>query len=245
MAEETFNPFEGVKSPKVMVGMPAYNEEKSVGRIVSYAKKYAPFVVVVNDCSTDKTVEKAEAAGGFVVSHTINTGYGGAELTIFETARKYNPDVLVVLDSDGQHNPEDIPRFVEKIQEGYDVVIGSRYLDEESTKLIPAYRKLGMKALNKSVSISSKTIVGIAMNLLINCFRDSIIRLSSPPDAHFATGTGFTPEELKRKDASSLPVEDIAHSESCMRNTALSNSIKERLIMNMTRIRIGKKIRFI
>ena len=158
MTEKTFNPFEGVQSPKVMVGIPAYNEEKSIGRIVTYAKKYTPFVVVVNDCSADKTVEKAEAAGAYVISHAANTGYGGSALTIFETAQKYEPDVLILMDGDGQHNPEDIPRFVAKIQEGYDVVIGSRYLDKKSTEMIPFYRKVGMRALDTSTRMSAKTL---------------------------------------------------------------------------------------
>ena len=153
-----FDPFKGIASPKVMVGIPAYNEEKSIGRIVAYAKKYAPFVVVVNDCSKDKTVELAEAAGAFVISHKVNTGYGGGALTIFETAQKYQPDVLIMMDADGQHNPEDIPRFIEKIVEGYDVVIGSRYLDEKALEMIPFYRKVGLKALDTSTKMAATSL---------------------------------------------------------------------------------------
>ena len=150
--------FNGFEHPHVMVAMPAFNEEKSVGRVVSYAKKYAHLVLVVNDCSTDNTANVAKEAGAEVISHTANQGYGGSALTVFQTAQKYQPDVLILMDADGQHNPEDIPRFVAKIQEGYDVVIGSRYLEKESREMIPLYRKIGMRALDMSTHLSAKTL---------------------------------------------------------------------------------------
>lgn len=150
--------FAGCSRPHIMVAIPAFNEEKSVGRIVTYAKKYAHLVVVVNDCSTDDTANVAEKAGAMVINHSVNQGYGGSALTAFQTAQKYKPDVMVIMDADGQHNPEDIPRFVAKIQEGYDVVIGSRYLEQDSQEMIPFYRKVGMRALDSSTRMSAKTL---------------------------------------------------------------------------------------
>ena len=150
--------FAGCSRPHIMVAMPAFNEEKSVGRIVTYAKKYAHLVVVVNDCSTDDTANCAEKAGALVINHATNQGYGGAALTAFQTAQKYQPDVMILMDADGQHNPEDIPRFVAKIQEGHDVVLGSRYLEKESKEMIPLYRKIGMRALDVSTHMSAKTL---------------------------------------------------------------------------------------
>lgn len=137
----------------VMVAMPAYNEERRVGATVLGVKPYADVVVVVDDGSKDKTVAVAENAGAMVIRHRINKGYGGALNTIFSTAKKYKPDILIIIDSDGQHNPEDVPRFVEKIAEGYDVVIGSRFLTAESQKKIPGYRKLGMKVLDTATDM--------------------------------------------------------------------------------------------
>lgn len=150
--------FAGCSRPHIMVAMPAFNEEKSVGRIVTYAKKYAHLVVVVNDCSTDDTANVAKKAGAMVINHSVNQGYGGSALTAFQTAQKYKPDVMILMDADGQHNPEDIPRFVTKIQEGYDVVIGSRYLEQDSQEMIPLYRKVGMRALDTSTRMSAKTL---------------------------------------------------------------------------------------
>lgn len=141
------------KKPTVMVAMPAYNEERRVGATVSGVRPYADVVVVVDDGSKDKTVAVAEEAGAVVVRHRRNKGYGGALNTIFSTAKKYKPDILVIIDSDGQHNPEDVPRFVAKIAEGYDVVIGSRFLTQESKAMIPGYRKLGMKVLDTATDM--------------------------------------------------------------------------------------------
>ena len=141
------------RKPTVMVAMPAYNEERRVGNTVAGVKPYADVVVVVDDGSKDKTVAVAEEAGAVVVRHRRNKGYGGALNTIFMTAKKYKPDILVIIDSDGQHNPEDVPRFVSKIAEGYDVVIGSRFLTPESKAMIPGYRKLGMKVLDTATDM--------------------------------------------------------------------------------------------
>ena len=138
------------KKPTVMVAMPAYNEERRIAETVSGVKPYADVVVVVDDGSKDKTVAVAEKEGAMVLRHKVNKGYGGALRTIFQTAKKYKPDILVIIDSDGQHNPADVPRFVAKVAEGYDVVIGSRFLTEESQRKIPGYRKLGMKVLDSA-----------------------------------------------------------------------------------------------
>lgn len=141
-----------------MVGMPAYNEETRVGTTVEAVKKFHYFVVVVDDGSKDETAKVAASAGAKVVMHGVNQGYGAALQTVFKTAQKYQPDILIIIDADGQHNPADVPRMVSKIQEGYDVVIGSRFLSEEGKKKIPGYRKLGMKVLDKATQMAAPNI---------------------------------------------------------------------------------------
>jgi glycosyltransferase involved in cell wall biosynthesis len=144
--------------PSVMVAMPAYNEQERVGATVAAVKPYADVVVVVDDGSKDNTITAAEDAGAVVIRHRINQGYGGALRTIFLTAQKYKPDILIIIDSDGQHDPKDVPRFVEKIQEGYDVVVGSRFLNKSSTDMIPGYRKFGMKVLDHATMMVAGNI---------------------------------------------------------------------------------------
>jgi len=144
----------GVRKFSIMAAMPAYNEERRIVDIVAEVKPFVDTVIVVDDGSKDKTVMVAENAGAMVFRHVDNKGYGGALQTIFKTAKKYKPDILIILDSDGQHNPADIPRFISKIEEGYDLVIGSRFLTQESKDSIPAYRKIGMKVLDKATDLS-------------------------------------------------------------------------------------------
>jgi len=106
-------------------------------------------VLVVDDGSTDDTVEVATAAGAVVVSHEVNKGYGAAIRTCFNYARENNFDVMVILDGDGQHDPSCIPDFINVMKTSEaDVVIGSRFLVKNKLSPIPRYRIAGMKVLN-------------------------------------------------------------------------------------------------
>jgi glycosyltransferase involved in cell wall biosynthesis len=127
--------------------MPAYNEEYSIVKMVLSCKKYADEVVVVDDGSNDETAALAEAQGAHVVRHEVNQGYGGAIRTCFEVARELGADKMVIIDADGQHDPGDIPRLLEPLGRGADLVIGSRFC-KGGGQNIPAYRKLGMKVLD-------------------------------------------------------------------------------------------------
>ncbi len=142
------------KTVRTLVAMPAYNEENQIAKTIIGSRKYADEVLVVDDGSTDATVEIAEALGAIVIRHEVNTGYGGALKTIFKTARDIGIEELVIIDSDGQHNPYEIPRLLEKLREGYDVVIGSRFIEGMEGFSIPAYRKFGMKVLDKATTVA-------------------------------------------------------------------------------------------
>ena len=96
----------------IIAAMPAHNEDERIAKVVLGAKKHVDKVVVVDDGSTDATVKIAEALGALVVRHEGNRGYGAALGTCFETARKLNADIMVILDSDGQHDPAYIPEFI-------------------------------------------------------------------------------------------------------------------------------------
>jgi glycosyltransferase involved in cell wall biosynthesis len=107
--------------------VPAYNEAKRVGDVVSRILEYASDVVVVDDGSTDETVEKARKAGATVLRHERNQGKGMALNTGFKHAREQGFDIVLTMDADGQHNPADIPRFVEAyVRTGIPVLIGNR-----------------------------------------------------------------------------------------------------------------------
>jgi glycosyltransferase involved in cell wall biosynthesis len=140
--------------PKIIACMPAFNEEKYIGSLVLKARRYVDQVIVVDDGSDDNTVEIAKLAGAKVIRHKANKGYGAAIQSIFAEAKKINPDVLVILDADSQHSPQEIPNLVKPIINGdYDCVIGSRQKQE---KKIPFYRRIGQSIILRSV----KTISG-------------------------------------------------------------------------------------
>ena len=139
--------------PKIMVGMPAYNEEKYVGSLVLQVRQYTDEVVVVDDGSTDHTAIIAELAGATVVRHTENKGYGSTIRSILAEAKKQNTDILVILDADSQHNPEEIPSLIKAVSEGSDVVIGSREMQRNS---IAPYRRLGQRILSRLTYIASR-----------------------------------------------------------------------------------------
>lgn len=140
-----------------LVAMPAYNEEKYIAKTIVGAKKYADCILVVDDGSKDDTVEISKALGAIVVQHNVNRGYGGALQTIFATAKKMGAEELVILDSDGQHNPKYIPMLLNELCNGSDVVIGSRFINGDDQD-IPRYRKYGMKILDKATILNSKCL---------------------------------------------------------------------------------------
>ena len=143
-------------SQKIIVGMPAYNEEKYIGSIVLQARQHASEVIVVDDGSTDNTVRISQLAGATVIKHLDNKGYGATIQDILIEARKRNPAVLVILDADAQHDPEEIPVLVEAVFNGADLVIGSRKILKDK---IPAYRKIGQKVISYlSRSLSGKKL---------------------------------------------------------------------------------------
>ncbi|MFZ2497803.1 glycosyltransferase family 2 protein [Methanosarcina sp.] len=143
----------GTSPQNITVILPAYNEEVSIGSIVILSKYYADHVIVVDDGSSDRTAALARKAGAEVIVHETNTGKGGALKTGFAAAE--GADIIVTLDSDGQHNPGEIPKLVAPILKGEaDMVNGSRYLNGHSTDT-PAYRRIGQTILDRATIMNS------------------------------------------------------------------------------------------
>jgi len=142
----------------IIAAIPALNEETAIGSVVLRAKQHVDAVIVVDDGSYDKTAKIAELAGASVIRHDVNLGKGMALRDAFLRARELNADILVCLDGDGQHNPDEIPRLLIPIKNGEaDMVIGSRFLDIRSD--IPRYRQAGQKVLTTLTNKVSETKV--------------------------------------------------------------------------------------
>lgn len=135
----------------VAIVIPAYNEEKTVASVVKAAKKYGD-VIVVDDCSGDRTFQEAKKAGAFVIRHETNGGLGKSLRTGFTKALKMQGDVVITLDADGQHDPDDIPNFLEKMENGYDFVIGRRDLSK-----YPFVKRFGNFFLNAATNLVAGT----------------------------------------------------------------------------------------
>ena len=140
----------------VLAGIPAYNEASYVGSIVLQARQYVDEVIVADDGSTDNTARIAELAGATVIRHNQNRGYGAAVQSILAEAKKRNPDVLVLLDADSQHDPNEIPILINPISKGFDLVIGSREAQRDKT---PRYRRIGKEVIMRSTRLASKTSI--------------------------------------------------------------------------------------
>ena len=134
-----------------IVCIPAYNEEIKINDVVKKSLPYADKVIVCDDGSTDDTAALAKKAGAVVISHEKNQGYGATISTLFDYCRKNNAEIMVTLDGDGQHNPDQIPDLISVIiKHNVDVVIGSRSLKDD--KNLPSYRKTGIKIITSTIN---------------------------------------------------------------------------------------------
>lgn len=133
---------------KISIVLPAYNEEASIGDVIDSLVNRFPEaeVLVIDDCSSDKTFEIAEKSGARIIRHKYNMGNGASIKT---GARNAEGDILVFMDADGQHDPRDIEPLLKGLAEGYEMVIGARDSNSQANK----QRMLGNKLLNKFASL--------------------------------------------------------------------------------------------
>jgi glycosyltransferase involved in cell wall biosynthesis len=137
-----------------LVCIPAYNEEKAIGDIVKISLKHVDKVIVCDDGSTDNTAKIAKQSGATVISHKKNEGYGASIITLFDRARQENADIMVTIDGDGQHDPNQISLLINTLKENnVDVVIGSRFLEKNSST--PGYRKQGIKIITSAANFGA------------------------------------------------------------------------------------------
>lgn len=200
--------------PEILVAIPAYNEASSIADIVTESLEFSDEVIVVDDGSSDETVSLARKAGATVIEHETNRGYGGALATAFTEAARCHADYLVILDGDGQHDPNDIPKLVDTHHESSaEIVIGSRSVENSETDM-PLYRRFGFGVVNLLTNFSmgvvrpssrvSDTQSGFRLydkNAIYSLANDNIGRnMSASTDIlHHAHKNGYTIEEAGTK----------------------------------------------
>jgi len=145
------------QKPKIVVGVPAFNAEMTIAKVVVRTSRHVDGVVVVDDGSSDDTALIAEKLGAKVIRHERNLGKGAALRDILDWGKASDADVLVTLDADGQHNPDELQRLVDPIlKDEADLVVGSRRFSNEA----PAIRRLGGRVLDNitGVTVSGETV---------------------------------------------------------------------------------------
>ena len=142
--------------------IPAYNEERQIGKVVATMPSFVDVIVIVNDCSKDRTAEVVReleiSTGGRVklIDLPVNQGVGGAVSAGYKYVRDKEYDVAVVMDGDGQMDPEDLPRLLDPVVEDRaDYAKGNRFMRCEAYKVMPKVRFFGNAALSLLTKIAS------------------------------------------------------------------------------------------
>jgi len=188
----------------IVAGIPAYNEEKTIAKVIVTAQKYVDIVVVCDDGSQDMTADIAQKLGAVVIKHDKNMGYGIALQSIFKKANALSADILLTLDADGQHDAKEIPKLIQPIVESKaDVVIGSRFLENEG-RGIPSYRRLGIRLLTKFTSSSGKNNISDAQ-----CGLRAYNRRALESISMYEPGMGASAEILLKAGAQGLKIAEV------------------------------------
>ena len=198
---------------KIIIGIPAFNEEKNIGPIVAKLKKKYDQVIVCDDGSSDMTETIASSLGAYVVKHDKNLGYGSAINTIFNEAGKIGADVLVTFDADGQHQISEIDSVLQPIFENKaDIVIGSRFLGE--TKDLPRYRKIGIKTITGLTNIVTGSKITDSQSGF-RAYAKKVLKEISPTES----GMGISTEILIKASKKEMRIVEVPITISYENNT--------------------------
>jgi glycosyltransferase involved in cell wall biosynthesis len=188
---------------KPTIGIPAFNEEENIAKIITNLKKVTDSIIVCDDGSSDMTSEIAEGLGATVIKHEKNKGYGAAINSIFKKCNEDNVDVLVTFDADGQHRVEDLEPLLKPIIDNQsDIVIGSRFLDEKSD--IPNYRKVGIKIITEVTNASIKQKLTDSQSGL-RAYNKKVLQSINPSDK----GMGISTEILIKASNKGFKITEV------------------------------------
>jgi len=143
---------------RTLVIIPAWNEEAALPGTLAELARVRPDldVLVVSDGSTDRTLEVARAAGASVVELPFNLGIGGALQTGFRYALRRGYDRAVQFDADGQHDPTEIAALLDGLEQGSDMVVGSRFGDGKVEYRVGPVRRSAMRLLHFSINAMTR-----------------------------------------------------------------------------------------
>jgi len=192
---------------KAIITIPAYNEENDIGNVLDEIKEvmsktnYSYKIQVVDDGSKDKTTDIAKRHGAIVYSNNRNLGLAQTFQKEISYCLKSNAEIIIHTDADGQYNPKHIPELIKKIDEGYDLVLGSRF----TGKIIgmPFMKKLGNKAFSKVIS----SLTGVKITDSTTGFRAFTREVAS--EIKFINTFTYTQEQIIRAAKQKFRIAEI------------------------------------
>ena len=145
---------------RVLVIIPAYNEEGAIVKTINKLKSEAKDIdyIIIDDCSKDNTYKICKEHNFNVIHLPINLGIGGAVQTGYKYALENNYDIAIQMDADGQHNPKYIKNLVKKIEEGNNLVIGSRFIEKQGFQST-FIRRMGINLYSVIIKIFTKKTI--------------------------------------------------------------------------------------
>jgi glycosyltransferase involved in cell wall biosynthesis len=180
------------ENPVVMAIIPAYNESHNIQKITTETSKYVTMIIVVDDGSHDNTAELATSKNVKVLRNRRNMGKGTALKKGLIECLQYNPDIIVTLDADGQHDPAEIPKLLKPIEDGEaDIVIGSRYA-KNSLNEVSVSRGIGLSVIN----FINRSLIKSTINDSQSGFRAYSKNVLSIILGYNSTGYGVETEQL-------------------------------------------------
>jgi glycosyltransferase involved in cell wall biosynthesis len=154
----------GVRSARrqrIIAILPAYNEGRRIGPVVRRCLRQGlDGVIVVDDGSKDDTAKAAKAAGATVLVHIVNLGKGAAMKTGADYAVAHGATGIIFMDSDGQHRPEELPLFAQRLSQGYEIIFGAR----KRTRTMPLIRRMGNWLITTTVRVFYKMQISDVMS---------------------------------------------------------------------------------
>jgi len=226
---------------KVIVGIPAYNEEKNIAKIIVGLKKVADQIIVCDDGSTDSTSIIAESLGAIIIKHPKNLGYGSAIRSIFLKAREINSEILVTIDADGQHKIEDIKNVAKPVVDGQaDISIGSRFLDKHDNA--PKYRKLGINIITKVTNSSLSEKITDSQSGF-RAYNSKVLQALTPSDS----GMGISTEILIKSSNLGFKIAEVPTEIQYEGDTSSQNPVSHGtgvLLSTLKYISIERPLRF-
>jgi glycosyltransferase involved in cell wall biosynthesis len=167
------------RNKSIAVIIPAYNEEKTITEVINAIPNFVDTIVVIDDCSTDNTVQKATEAGAEIIKHHFNQGVGAVFHSGVEYVLDRGFDIAVNIDADGQFSPSDIPLLIDPIIDvEADFVTASRFIDSSYTPDMPWINRWGNKQMSRLISaLTSRRFYDVSCGFRAYS-RDTLMKLN-------------------------------------------------------------------